>query len=203
MLSAFAGLIAGAIHVLSGPDHVAAIAPLSADRGREAARLGLRWGMGHSAGVILVGLLALTFRDAFGMVAFSNAAEWVVGITLIGVGLWGIRRAFSKQVNDEPHVHGDLEHAHIHVRHRHTHAALAIGILHGFAGSSHFLGVVPALALPTVGDAIAFLVAYGIGTIAAMTLVAAGIGRLGVQSRAVFVGASCLAFVVGGFWLLS
>lgn len=202
MLSAFAGLIAGSVHVLSGPDHLAAIAPLSADSGRSAARLGLRWGIGHSTGVILVGLLAILLRDSFGLVAFSNASEWLVGVTLIGVGLWGIRQAYSRRIHDGAHAHGELEHAHIHVGRRHTHAAMAIGILHGCAGSAHFLGVAPALALPTVGDALAFLVAYGLGTIAAMTLAAAGIGHLGSRSRAVFAGASCAALVVGGFWLL-
>jgi len=35
-----------------------------------------------------------------------------------------------------------------------------MGILHGIAGSSHFLGVLPALALPTPGAAISYIAAF-------------------------------------------
>ena len=75
ILSILAGLSAGALHVLCGPDHLAAIAPLSADRGRKAASIGLRWGIGHSGGVIFVGLVALLLRGLFNIEAFAAAAE--------------------------------------------------------------------------------------------------------------------------------
>lgn len=211
ILSILAGLSAGALHVLCGPDHLAAIAPLSADRGRKAASIGLRWGIGHSGGVIFVGLVALLLRGLFNIEAFAGVAEWLVGITLIGIGLWGLRRAYSGWIRNDVHDHGEIQHAHIHVAnrnssHRHSHAAFAIGTLHGLAGSSHFLGVLPALALPTVADALAFLIAYGGGTILAMTLFAAGLGRIASMSHRIekpFVAAcSTLAVVVGCRWLL-
>src|SRR5688572_3654911 len=58
-----AGLAAGLIHVLSGPDHLAAVAPLAGGRGRSW-RAGFLWGLGHSGGVLAVGLLALGLRGA-------------------------------------------------------------------------------------------------------------------------------------------
>ena len=109
MLSIFAGLFAGALHVVGGPDHLAAVAPLSADRGAGAARLGFRWGVGHSGGVILVGLITLFVRDFFDVAAFSSGAEWLVGATLIGIGLWGLRQSYSSQVRAAAHDHGPVQ----------------------------------------------------------------------------------------------
>ena len=71
MLAAtLAGLAAGLIHVLSGPDHLAAVAPLAGGRGR-AWRAGFLWGLGHSGGVLAVGLLALALRGALPIDALS------------------------------------------------------------------------------------------------------------------------------------
>ncbi len=48
MTLAFAGLVAGFVHVLSGPDHLAAIAPYAVDGKSRAWRTGVRWGLGHA-----------------------------------------------------------------------------------------------------------------------------------------------------------
>ena len=47
-------------------------------------------------------------------------------------------------------------------------AALGIGLLHGLAGSSHLLGIMPMLAFPTQSQAICYLVAFGVGTVISM-----------------------------------
>ena len=54
---------------------------------------------------------------------------------------------FHNQILDHIHLHflGRKKHK------RHTHAATGLGVLHGLAGTSHFLAVIPALALPPVG----------------------------------------------------
>ena len=66
MFAFFAGLAAGLLHVFSGPDHLAAVAPLAADeRSRPQWRAGLQWGLGHTVGVLLIaGLLLLASRAA-------------------------------------------------------------------------------------------------------------------------------------------
>ena len=53
-----------------------------------------------------------------------------------------------------------------------------MGVLHGVAGSSHFFGVLPALALPTTSAAVLYIGAFGVGTVAAMTIFAAASERL-------------------------
>ena len=59
MFAFIAGLAAGLLHVFSGPDHLAAVAPLVADTERGRWRTGLQWGVGHTVGVLLIALLLL------------------------------------------------------------------------------------------------------------------------------------------------
>jgi hypothetical protein len=191
MLAAtLAGVTAGLIHVLSGPDHLAAVAPLTGGR-RRAWRAGFLWGVGHSGGVLAVGLLALALRGALPIDAVSSWSERIVGITLIGIGLWGFTRVLRGPI-----------HTHVHVR-----AAAAVGVLHGVAGSSHFLGVLPALALPSAAASFGYLAGFAIGTVAAMSGFAHGIGLVAGSDdaprhrRLILSASSALAIVVGAYWI--
>ena len=202
MTLALAGLLAGFVHVLSGPDHLAAVAPYAAARKASAWRTGVRWGLGHSAGVLGVGLLALMLRDALPVETLSAWSESCVGLVLIGIGVWGLRKAVAATRVDTGHgqragVHG--------------HAAFAVGTVHGLAGSSHVLGIAPALILPSNGAAATYLILFGAGSVAAMGLFSSLIGWIaahpvasGVTTQSALLGlCSVLALSVGGFWLAS
>lgn len=215
------GLLAGAVHVWSGPDHLAAVAPLAARRPARSWLAGLRWGVGHSTGVAVVGLLALWLRDALPMELLSHWSERLVGVLLIGIGLWAIRKATRTTIHAHEHEHDGERHVHIHAHgsgardheargaHQHSHAAVGIGLLHGLAGSSHFFGVLPVLALPTRMDAAVYLGSFGVGTILSMVMFSWLIGltagrsarRSGNFYRG-FVGAcGVCALLVGCGWL--
>ena len=242
--SIVAGLAAGAVHVLAGPDHLAAVAPLAADERDRPWRAGLMWGTGHASGVLLVGLGALLLREVLPVEALAGWSERVVGVVLIGIGAWGISRAARQRVHRHAHSHDGARHAHVHVHvgsgvslapasaaadagpggpdpigaapaHGHLHpattrAALAVGVLHGLAGSAHFLGVLPALALPTRTEAVSYVAAFGVGTILAMTVFAAAIGRLAASSasrgtsvyRGLLAILGGVAIIVGVAWLV-
>ena len=199
MTLAFAGIIAGFAHVLSGPDHLAAIAPYAVTGKARAWRTGVRWGFGHSAGVIAVGLLAVLFRDALHVDALSAWGERCVGLVLIAIGVRGLRTALAvarrSQAGAPPH--------------RHT--PFAIGTVHGLAGSSHLLGVVPALMLPSELDACIYLALFGVGSIAAMGAFSSFVGwfadrrfgRGAAAQSALLAACSVAAVAVGCFWLLS
>lgn len=195
MIAALTGLIAGAVHVWSGPDHLAAIAPLAARQSRRPWLTGVRWGLGHSAGVALMGLLSLALRDLLPLEKFSGWGERLVGLTLIGIGLWALRTALQRGIHSHAHEHDGERHLHIHVHrhghdeepaahHRHLHAAFGIGTLHGLAGSSHFLGVLPVLAFPTRLQALSYLLAYAAGTILSMAAYSSAIGAVNQRWRA-------------------
>jgi hypothetical protein len=217
MLTAITGALAGLFHVLSGPDHLAAVAPIAvADRERGWIA-GWTWGVGHASGVVVVAILAILLRDLLPPVELiSEWSERLVGAALIGIGLWALRR--SARIAPRPHAHGAVAHDHLHVqagpiwlrRLGHVHASFCLGVLHGVAGSSHFFGVLPALALPTRGAAIVYIAAFGVGTVVAMTAFAAAAGLAGTRARhsaaaqrAMMVAAALVAIIVGGVWLVA
>ena len=194
VLALLAGLAAGFFHVLAGPDHLAAVAPLVADDDRVAWRAGLSWGLGHTAGVLLVGALLVAFRELLPMQALSAWSERLVGVALVAVGLWGLWRARA------PHVHQHVPSA----------PSFAMGTLHGLAGSSHLYGVLPSLMFSSRIDALMYLAGFGAGAIAAMTAFSAMLGAVALAAgrssqsvrQAVLYAASAAAVVVGGVWLL-
>jgi ABC-type nickel/cobalt efflux system permease component RcnA len=220
MIAILTGLISGAVHVVTGPDHLTAVAPLAVRRPGRAWLPGVRWGLGHSAGVALVGLLSLWLRDLIPVELLSSWGERMVGVMLFGIGLWALRCALKQNLHAHEHEHGGDRHVHLHTHghahapektspHHHTHAAFGIGTLHGLAGSSHFLGVLPALAFPTNLQAVTYLLAFGVGTIAAMAAFSWGVGQLAVRFEArglkvyrALMGACAVAAMgVGCFWL--
>jgi hypothetical protein len=211
------GALAGLFHVLSGPDHLAAVAPIAIADQRRGWLAGWTWGVGHASGVAVVAVIAVLLKDQLPPVAWISAVgERLVGVALIGIGLWALRR--SLRVQATVHSHGPVRHGHLHVnrgpawlrRLGHAHAAFYMGVLHGIAGSSHFFGVLPALALPTLAGALTYIGAFGVGTVAAMTAFAAAIGlaghrwpNAGTAQRSMMLAASVLAIVVGGIWLVA
>lgn len=122
-------------------------------------------------------------------------------------------------IHSHPHRHGEETHAHPHVHigdhrapkghppehGRHFHSVFGFGVVHGLAGTSHLLGVLPSLALePTA--AVAYLAAFLVSGIGAMSAFALAAGRL-FQREAWRPRGLAMAGVtsigVGLFWLFS
>jgi len=224
-----AGLSAGAIHVLAGPDHLAAVAPLAADRTHRPWTAGLLWGLGHAGGVVVVGGAALLLREVLPVERLSGWSERLVGLVLIAIGAWGIRQATRQRVHVHEHQHDGRRHAHVHAHartanheaphahgaaaahvHVHAKAAFGVGILHGLAGSAHFLAILPALAFADRATAVAYVAAFGVGTVAAMTVFAALIGWMARRFsqtgprlyRGLLFAFGIAAIAVGIVWLV-
>ncbi|VAX21734.1 hypothetical protein MNBD_NITROSPINAE01-820 [hydrothermal vent metagenome] len=205
-----AGVTAGFFHAVSGPDHLAAIAPLAVGKKNKKWRTGFMWGMGHSFAVIAIGLLALAFRTALPLEALSMFGEKIAGVALVAIGFWGLRRAFIAFSHSHKHSHNDIkhEHAHLHImddtqtNHKHSHTAFFVGMIHGVAGS-HFVGALPAVLMPLYG-AILYLVSFGVGAIIAMSGFSAMAGFVGRKSGTYewsLASFSALAVVTGVFWI--
>lgn len=190
MLSLLTGLVAGAVHVLAGPDHLAVLAPFSVEAGGRAWRVGLRWGVGHALGLIAVAMAAWFLRDALDLGLLHRASTPLIGVVLIGVGGWGLRHARRAHVSPPS--------AHVH-----TTAAFLTGTLHGIAGTGGVLAVVPVLAMPSGLAAGGYLLGFGTGTLAAMVAFAALLGRVSERGayRRVFVAASSVALLLGVLWI--
>ena len=218
MVALLTGLVAGIAHVLSGPDHWVAVAPLSVAKPTSALKYGFRWGAGHGAGVIAMGAGGLLLKDVFSLDAVSAVAEILVGIVLVATGVWAFRRARLVVIHTHDHDHGPDSHEHVHVHlaysadthaedhGEHGHAATGIGLLHGVAGSGHLWGLLPALALAPHQTAL-YLVAFVISSTCAMMAVSLGIGRLLRARTDVFMKSALrwsggLSCAVGGVWFV-
>ncbi len=200
MFAFLAGYAAGLLHVFSGPDHLAAVAPLASDRERGQWLTGLQWGIGHFTGVLLIAALLLLVKEQLPLDAISAYSERLVGASLILIGGWGLRRAWRARVlacsSAEVHTHAG--------------ASFTMGTIHGLAGSSHLFGVLPALLLPSRWSSIAYLAGFGLGAVTGMTAFSAAMGlaarRLGRRhprsSHGLLYASSAVALVVGGVWLV-
>ncbi len=191
------GLLAGAHHALSGPDHMAGVAPLAAGSGRGAWRVGVGWGLGHVSGATLAAVAALLLRESVPQFETTLAplSETIVGVLLCVLGVLGLHRAL--------HTH---EHAHDGAA-RGRMTAFGLGLFHGAAGLSHLFAVLPALALPGLALPAAYLTGYGAGSLVAIVGFASALGRLAgrehARSRRWWLGAaSAASLAVGILWIV-
>ncbi|KAK9845501.1 hypothetical protein WJX81_008013 [Elliptochloris bilobata] len=199
--SAWAGLAAGCLHTLSGPDHLAALTPLTIGRSHvRGALLGALWGFGHSIGQLLLGLLMVVLKDRFEAIvpALSKYGSVTVGLTLMVIGATGLYETLTEHaeaaaepqvalagaggsvgapaaqaaaggLRSQAPVETDAEAVGSNAR------TLFTGIVFGLQPDALFV-IVPALALPTKLAAVAYIVTFVVGTVAAMGGYAAVIG---------------------------
>jgi ABC-type nickel/cobalt efflux system permease component RcnA len=210
MITFLTGFIASIAHVVTGPDHLAAVTPLAIDSRKKSWMIGLSWGLGHTTGMLLIGMLFILFKNYFPLEAISRHSETIIGVLLIGIGFYAVIRTYLH------HSHGNRPHSHFHTRpflyahiHKHSHGddsshtgahseehthehtgtvrqnaftALFIGIIHGFAGFSHLFALLPSLALPTVMESVIYIAAFAAGTILTMVLFAFILGVVAFQA---------------------
>jgi len=233
MLTTFpltAGLIASILHVIAGPDHLAAVAPFAIESKRKAWKIGLFWGIGHLVGMMAIGLLFAIFREIIPVDEISNYSEQLVGLVLIGIGFWALYRIFKKRKHHKHlHVHAENspvihshEHQHEHnSSHHHVHneklrqnnlASFSVGILHGLAGISHFLLFLPVLGFETQSDSIAYVIGFGAGILVAMVTFAFVIGKVSSIAKnghsdmffnGIRMAGGLFAIVIGIYWIFS
>lgn len=177
--SAWTGFFAGCLHTLSGPDHLAALAPLSIGRSKmESAAVGALWGCGHDAGQLIFGLVFLLLKDRLHIEVIRTWGTRVVGLTLLVIGAMGIKEASEVPTpcvaleNGEcdvsvyegvetPLISGEKKKKKIGF------ATFATGIVHGLQPDALMM-VLPALALPSRVAGAAFLCMFLVGTVVAM-----------------------------------
>lgn len=231
MFTFLSGFFIGCAHVLSGPDHLAAVIPFSLNLRKKAWLVGLSWGIGHTAGAIGIGVLFILFKEVLPFDAISAHSETLIGIMLILIGVWSFYKLINGSwalphrhphfhLSPEPHVHthehsheSSDTHHHIHstVRTQTLFATTGIGTLHGLAGFSHLLAVLPSLVLPGKADAVVYLTAFGLGTVITMILFTEILGRLTHRLevrrqhkvlRVLAISGACLSILIGILWIV-
>ena len=180
------------------PDHVTAVSVLTLSErtggGRRTSLLGLSWGAGHAATLLLLGIpVVLLSRQLPARV--EQAAELLVGVLIVALAVRLLVRWRRGHFHVHPHSHGELRHSHPHAHehsgghahgfeHEHPHgealgrsplAAFGIGLVHGAGGSAPVALVLIGTA-PTRGQAAGLLVLFAAATAASMASLSAGLG---------------------------
>jgi len=228
------GILAAMAHVLSGPDHLAAVGPLAVNVRIKSWLIGMSWGIGHLIGMLLIGVLFFYFRELIPVDFISANSEKIVGGLLILIGLWSFGRMFRYYkagkhkhahthqtgdgaifIHEHKHEHDDhTVHLHVHKKHeKQTYwAALGIGVIHGLAGVSHFISLLPTLAFPSKTDSALYLFGFGIGTITAMVLFSVTLGFIATKAsqhkqdiimKSIMGITGAAAILVGIYWIYS
>lgn len=230
LFALFTGILAAALHVLTGPDHLAAVTPFAIESKRKAWKVGLNWGVAHLTGMLLIGMLFMVFRQLIPVESISEYSEFLVGGVLVWVGLWALYGVVRKPAkHSHVHIHEEGQpymhkHAHSHnhgASHAHTHtqppknrglATFSIGFLHGLAGIAHFLLFLPVLGFDTRAESVSYIGGFGIGTVLAMMLFTLLLGRLSELAknwhnpmffRGVRLAGGLFALLIGVYWMLA
>jgi high-affinity nickel permease len=188
------GFILGMRHATDA-DHVVAVSTIvSRERGvGSAALIGALWGAGHTITIFAVGvgiiLFTLVIPPRVGL-----SMEFSVGLMLVLLGwlnLRGMYQVWTPQSSAAApvHTHGDHEHCHATVDNSmgamdrwfgrlslyQWLRPLLVGLVHGLAGSA----AVALLVLTTLHNsrwAMAYLLVFGVGTIAGMMTITVAMG---------------------------
>lgn len=227
--SFFAGIVAAMLHVITGPDHLAAVTPFAIESKRKAWKVGLFWGVGHLLGMISIGIVFLLFKNLIPIETISVHSEQLVGIVLIGLGIWILFKIF-KEAKTHKHVHIHTEenpaiHKHTHThnseeKHNHKHpnlkqgiiASTSVGFIHGLAGIAHFLLFLPVIGFESKFDSVKYITGFGIGTVIAMVSFSMVIGRISDFSKkdhndtffkGLRLAGGLFALVIGIYWTLA
>lgn len=184
------GLLFGMRHALDA-DHVAAVASLatrSVSVG-ETVRLGMAWGLGHTATLFAIGSGVLLF-DVMMPERLAQGLEFAVGAMLVLLGGDVLRRMIRDRVHFHVHRHGPRAHFHAHAHgdqaehstasHEHVHPpalpwrAVLAGLVHGMAGSAALMLLVLGTS-PSVGFGLLYIALFGLGAMAGMAVLSCAI----------------------------
>lgn len=88
------GLSLGMLHVLAGPDHLSALATLSVGNSWKAMTLGIRWGLGHSTGLVVVAFIIIALKAEINLGKIGQVCNAVLGVFMVVIGSLGVIGAF-------------------------------------------------------------------------------------------------------------
>lgn len=198
------GFALGMRHAVDA-DHVIAVSTIVTRQRsvRAACGVGVLWGVGHTLTILVVGGAMITSAATIPE-NVAAAAEFGVGVMLIMLGLMNL-----SQRHHAAHRSGTPAEGSARVSRWRSVRPLAVGVIHGLAGSS----AVALLVLATIREPMAgllYLALFGAGTIAGMTLVTLAIATPLTLSAARFpgfashlrVGSGILSLCFGLFMVL-
>lgn len=201
------GLVFGLKHATE-VDHVVAVSTIVSEHRNvwRSALVGALWGAGHTASLVIVGVLVLVFRVAIPL-PVARWLEFGVALMIIGLGALAVSRVLRKRPGIHihrhlhQHSHDGQSHVHIHFhehgtehsseapshssqgsRYSHSHAISQLGFKPLLVGAMHGLAGSAALTLlvltqiQSVSLGLLYLTLFGIGSTFGMLLMSGLIG---------------------------
>lgn len=215
------GFLAGSLHSVTGPDHLAALLPRCiGKRWYQALRIGAVWGLGHGISAIIMGMVAFFLKGRLSSYSHSTLipklslyTEVLIGVSLIIIGLLGLKEAASFEA---PAVVTELDETTAVAsssgtlkKEASSKAIFLNGLLHGFSWDGTPT-LAPALAFDSWFPVITFLCSYGLGTMLSMSTATCLIGEGTIKVGQAFdrpnipktlaQGSSVVAIIVGMVW---
>lgn len=133
------GLYLGSVHILTAPDHLAVLVPLSLLDRKKSWRVGLLWGLGHFVGLLLLGTLLYYFKSFVNLHILEHYAMLYIAGLLLLVGLWILYKSTKITIKENNKA-----------RHHLSKITIGTGFVHGFAGFSHIYSLAPTLSMNDV-----------------------------------------------------
>jgi len=170
----WAGLVTGCLHTLVGPDHLAALTPITIGQTKiKSVILGALWGLGHSLGQLTLGVIFILMKDKFDsfIPALNKYGGVLIGITLLIIGIIGIyessittnydckaikNNSSGKNADDSEKIISSQ-----------SFVTFMTGVVYGFNPDT-LIFLIPALALPSKTASFIYIVMFFIGTVVAM-----------------------------------
>jgi ABC-type nickel/cobalt efflux system permease component RcnA len=201
------GLVFGLKHATEA-DHIVAVSTIVSEQRSllRSAVVGALWGIGHTASLIVVGIIVLALRVAVP----ERVAHWLefgVALMIIALGASALVRGARRRrdVHLHQHKHDGISHVHLHFHEQetehapapvahHSHAVSRIGIkpllvgaMHGLAGSAA-LTLLVLTQVDSTALGLLYLCVFGVGSIFGMLLMSGLIGLPFVLSARRFNG---------------
>lgn len=213
------GFVLGLRHALDA-DHLAAVSTfVSGERTLwRSSLVGVFWGMGHTAALLVFGLALVAFRLAI-TPRMSQILEFLVGCMLVVLGANVLFKLVKGQaIHVHAHEHDGVAHTHLHLHlgeaeHQHQHRTLRlggrpfiVGVVHGLAGTAAVMLLVVG-AIPSLLVACGYILIFGVGSIGGMMIMSLLMGvplalaarRLSVLERAIRLAAGLFSLGFGLF----
>lgn len=188
------GLVFGLKHATE-VDHVVAVSTIVSEHRSlfRSALVGGLWGAGHTASLVIVGVVVLVFRVAI-PTPIARWLEFGVALMIIALGAAAVWRVLRKRadVHLHRHSHDGQSHVHIHFHEQgtkhlgaaasHSHAIaeigfkpLLVGAMHGLAGSAA-LTLLVLTQIKSVSLGLLYLAVFGLGSTVGMLLMSGLVG---------------------------